>query len=190
MAGSLNKVMIIGNLGRDPELKYTQSGTPVCTLNIATNEKWRDQQGNNQDRTEWHRIIVWDRQGENCANYLRKGSSVYIEGSLQTRKWQDQNGQDRWTTEIRAQRVQFLDGRTQGGQGGFDSPPPPDDYAPMDGGGQYGAPQGNQYGAPQRNQFGGGQQPQKAPQQAPQQSNEDLGPAFPSEASGMDDVPF
>ncbi len=182
MAGSLNKVMIIGNLGRDPELKYTQSGTPVCTLNIATNEKWRDQQGNMQDKTEWHRVIVWERQGENCANYLRKGSSVYIEGSLQTRKWQDQNGQDRWTTEVKAQRVQFLDGRT-GGQGGFDSPPPPDDYgAPMGGGG------GN-YGGSQGGSNFGGQQPQRAPQQAPQQ-NEDLGPAFPSEASGMDDVPF
>lgn len=185
MAGSLNKVMIIGNLGRDPELKYTQSGTPVCTLNIATNEKWRDQQGNWQDRTEWHRVIVWERQGENCANYLRKGSSVFLEGSLQTRKWQDQNGQDRWTTEVKAQRVQFLDGRTQGGQAGFDVPPPPDDYAPpMGGGGSFGGPQGGQPDEQQAQNA-----PQQAPQQAPRQ-NEDLGPAFPSEASGMDDVPF
>ena len=183
MAGSLNKVMLIGRLGRDPELKYTQSGVPVCTLNIATSDRWRDQQGQQQERTEWHRVIVWDRQGENCANYLRKGSSAYVEGSLQTRKWQDQNGQDRWTTEVRAQRVQFLDSRTQDGQPGFDAPPPSDDYAPA--GGQFGGPQGGQFNAPQD-----AQPAQDKSSQAPQQPSEDLGPAFPSEASGMDKIPF
>ena len=105
----LNKVMIIGRLGRDPELRYTQSGSPVASLNIATDESYTDREGNKVDRTEWHRVSVFQRQAENCANYLTKGSLVFVEGSLQTRKWQDQQGQDRYTTEIKAQRVQFLD---------------------------------------------------------------------------------
>ena len=104
----LNKVMIIGRLGRDPELRYTQSGSPVATLNVATDESYMDRDGNKVERTEWHRVSVFQRQAENCANFLTKGSLVYVEGSLQTRKWQDQNGQDRYTTEIKAQRVQFL----------------------------------------------------------------------------------
>ena len=148
----LNKVMIIGRLGRDPELRYTQSGSPVATLNVATDESYTDRDGNKVDRTEWHRVSVFQRQAENCANFLAKGSLVYVEGSLQTRKWQDQQGQDRYTTEIRAQRVQFLDRKGSG----------------------------EQQEGPQRQQRSG--------QQARQ--TEDLGPAFPSEASGMDDIPF
>ena len=105
----LNKVMIIGRLGRDPELRYTQSGSPVASLNVATDESYTDRDGNKVERTEWHRVSVFQRQAENCANYLAKGSLIYVEGSLQTRKWQDQQGQDRYTTEIKAQRVQFLD---------------------------------------------------------------------------------
>ena len=101
----LNKVMIIGRLGRDPELRYTQSGSPVATLNVATDESYTDRDGNKVDRTEWHRVSVFQRQAENCANFLAKGSLIYVEGSLQTRKWQDQQGQDRYTTEIKAQRV-------------------------------------------------------------------------------------
>ena len=89
----LNKVMIIGRLGRDPELRYTQSGSPVASLNIATDESYTDREGNKVDRTEWHRVSVFQRQAENCANYLTKGSLVFVEGSLQTRKWQDQQGQ-------------------------------------------------------------------------------------------------
>ncbi len=128
MAGSLNKVMIIGHLGRDPELRYTQTGTPVATLNIATSENYTDRSGNKGDRTEWHRVVVWERQAETCNTYLKKGSLVYVEGSLQTRQWQDQQGQTRYTTEIRAQRIQFLDTR-RGQQGGqqYDG----DDYQPQ-----------------------------------------------------------
>ena len=118
----LNKVHIIGHLGRDVELRYSQNGSPVASLNIATDESYTDRDGNKVERVEWHRVSVYGKAAENCANYLRKGSLVYVEGSLQTRKWQDQNGQDRYTTEIKAQRVQFLDRRGgdghQGGQQG------------------------------------------------------------------------
>lgn len=112
---SLNKAMVIGRLGKDPELKYTQSGTAVCTMSLATDESYKDKQGNRVDQTEWHRIVVWDKQAENCAQYLAKGRLVYVEGKLQTRKWQDQQGQDRYTTEIVAQRVQFLESKSSGG---------------------------------------------------------------------------
>ncbi|MDL2271615.1 single-stranded DNA-binding protein [Desulfovibrio sp. OttesenSCG-928-I05] len=162
----LNKVMIIGRLGKDPELRYSATGTPMANMNIATDESYTDREGNRVDRTEWHRVVVFQRQAENCANYLAKGSLVYVEGSLTTRKWQDQQGQDRYTTEIKAQRVQFLDrkGSSEGGERSY--------------GGYEDAPQ-----APR----GGGQQ--RAPQR--QQSREDdTGPIFPSEISGMDDVPF
>ena len=106
---SLNKVMIIGRLGRDPELRYTQSGMAVANFNVATDESYTDKDGNRIERTEWHKVTTFQRQAENCAKFLAKGSLVYIEGSLQTRKWQDQQGQDRYTTEIKAERVQFLD---------------------------------------------------------------------------------
>jgi single-strand DNA-binding protein len=105
----LNKVMLIGRLGRDPELRYTQTGSPVANLRIATDESYTDRDGNKVDRTEWHSVVVFQRAAENCAQYLGKGSLVFVEGSLQTRKWQDQAGQDRYTTEVKAQRVQFLD---------------------------------------------------------------------------------
>ena len=193
----LNKVMIIGRLGRDPELRYTQSGSPVASLNVATDESYTDRDGNKVERTEWHRVSVFQRQAENCANYLAKGSLVYVEGSLQTRKWQDQQGQDRYTTEIKAQRVQFLDRKGdaprggQGGPGGYE-----DDYAGGGGSAPRQAPrgqsgQGGGYRGGQRPHGGqgGGQAPQRqAPRQQPQ--DEDLGPAFPSEASNMDEVPF
>ena len=107
----LNKVMIIGHLGRDPELRYTQSGTPVATLNIATDESYVDKDGNKVERTDWHRVVVFQRSAENCSQYLSKGSLVYVEGKLQTRKWQDQQGQDRYSTEIKADRVQFWTAR-------------------------------------------------------------------------------
>ncbi len=176
----LNKVMIIGRLGRDPELRYTQSGSPVASLNIATDESYTDREGNKVDRTEWHRVSVFQRQAENCANYLTKGSLVFVEGSLQTRKWQDQQGQDRYTTEINAQRVQFLDRKgdapreTGGGGRGYE-----EDY-----GAPAAAPRGN---APRGGQTGGARQ---QPQGGRKGMDEDLGPAFPSEASNMDDVPF
>ena len=148
----LNKVMIIGRLGRDPELRYTQSGSPVASLNIATDESYTDRDGNKVDRTEWHSVTVFQRQAETCANYLSKGSLVFVEGSLQTRKWQDQQGQDRYTTEVKASRVQFLDrkGSAESGAGAPDQA-----YSGQGGpqaGGQGGAPRGgqNQGGAPRR----------------------------------------
>jgi single-strand DNA-binding protein len=114
---SVNKAIVLGNLGRDPELRQTASGKAVATLRIATNEQWTDQSGERQERTEWHSVVVWGRQAENCNQYLKKGRTVYVEGRLQTRKWQDKDGHDRYTTEIVADRVQFIGGG-QGGDGG------------------------------------------------------------------------
>jgi single-strand DNA-binding protein len=113
---SVNKVILIGNLGRDPELRYTPGGQPVASFSVATNERWNDRDGKPQERTEWHRIVVWGKQAENCANYLAKGRPVYIEGRLQTREWEDKEGQKRQTTEVVAQTVQFLGPREGGGR--------------------------------------------------------------------------
>lgn len=110
----LNKVMLIGRLGADPEIKYAQSGTPVANLRIATDESYTDRNGQRQDRTEWHTVIAFQRTAEICQQYLHKGSLVYIEGKLQTRKWQDKNGQDRYSTEIRVDRLQMLERRQEG----------------------------------------------------------------------------
>jgi single-strand DNA-binding protein len=121
---SVNKVILIGNLGRDPELRFTQDGRGVANFTLATNERWSDKQGNDQERTEWHRIVVWGKQAETCAQYLQKGRSVYVEGRLQTRDWEDKEGHKRQTTEVVAQRVQFLGGRGNGGPRG-DTPSPP-----------------------------------------------------------------
>ncbi len=122
---SVNKVILVGNLGRDPELRYTQGGQGVCNFTLATNEQWKDRDGNPQERVEWHRIVVWGKVGENCAQYLQKGRSVYVEGRLQTREWEDKDGKKRQTTEIVAQTVQFLGGRGEGAPRGA-SPPPSD----------------------------------------------------------------
>ena len=107
---SVNKAILLGNLGRDPELRHTASGKAVATLRLATNEQWTDQSGERQERTEWHSVVVWGRQAENCSQYLKKGRSVYVEGRLQTRKWQDKDGNDRYSTEVVADRVQFIGG--------------------------------------------------------------------------------
>lgn len=159
---SLNKVMIIGRLGRDPELRYTQSGMAVANFNVATDESYTDKDGNRIERTEWHKVTTFQRQAENCAKFLAKGSLVYIEGSLQTRKWQDQQGQDRYTTEIKAERVRFLESKsriedTRGPR--F----PSEDAAPRTG--------------MQRSAWGKAQEPKTAS-------------PFPPESGGMDDVPF
>jgi single-strand DNA-binding protein len=114
---SVNRVILIGNLGRDPELRYLQSGQAVTTFSVATNDRWTDRDGKPQERTEWHRVVVWGKQAENCANYLAKGRSVYIEGRLQTREWEDKEGQKRQTTEVVAQTVQFLGSRDGAGSG-------------------------------------------------------------------------
>lgn len=118
MARGINKVILIGNLGADPETRYSAGGNAVTNLRLATNESWRDRQtGEQQERTEWHRVVLFSRLAEIAAEYLRKGSTVYIEGRLQTRKWQGQDGQDRYTTEIVANEMQMLGGRGGGGMG-------------------------------------------------------------------------
>ncbi len=123
MARGVNKVILIGNLGRDPEVRYTPNGVAVANITIATSEGWKDKQtGETQERTEWHRIVLFARLGEIAGEYLKKGSKVYIEGRLQTRKWQDKNGQDRYTTEIVADSLQMLDSKGGGGNN-MDSPP-------------------------------------------------------------------
>ncbi len=105
---SVNKVILIGNLGRDPEIRYTSGGTPVANFTMATTERWNDPSGERKERTEWHRIVVWGKQAEIVGEYLRKGRQVYVEGQLQTREWTDREGNKRYTTEVRAQRVQML----------------------------------------------------------------------------------
>jgi len=114
---SVNKVMILGNLGQDPELRSTTSGKAVATLRVATTDTWNDASGQRQERTEWHTIVVWGRTAENCKQYLSKGRAVFVEGRLQTRKWQDKEGHDRYSTEIVADRVQFVGGGGGGGAG-------------------------------------------------------------------------
>ena len=114
----INKVILVGNLGQDPEVKYMPNGNAVTNISIATSESWKDQSGQLQERTEWHRVVMFRRLAEVAGQYLRKGSQVYIEGKLQTRKWQDQQGQDRYTTEIVADNMQMLGGR-QAQEGGF-----------------------------------------------------------------------
>jgi single-strand DNA-binding protein len=116
MAKGINKAILIGNLGGDPEVRYMPSGGAVTSISIATSESWKDKQSNEtQERTEWHRIVFFNRLAEIAGEYLRKGSKVYIEGRIQTRKWQDKNGQDRYTTEIVANEMQMLDSRGAGG---------------------------------------------------------------------------
>jgi single-strand DNA-binding protein len=112
---SLNKALIIGNLGADPEVRYTQSNTALATFNIATTEKYRDANGEMKENTEWHRIVAWGRLAELAQQYLRKGSPVYIEGSIQTRQWEDKEGQKRYTTEIKATSMQLLGSRQDAG---------------------------------------------------------------------------
>ena len=120
MARGINKVILIGNLGNDPETRYMPSGGAVTNVSLATSESWKDKQtGQPQERTEWHRVVFFNRLAEIAGEYLRKGSKVYVEGSLRTRKWQDQSGQDKYTTEIVANEMQMLDSRG-GGQGSYD----------------------------------------------------------------------
>ncbi|MBG0789865.1 MAG: single-stranded DNA-binding protein [Desulfovibrionaceae bacterium] len=180
MAGSMNKVILIGRVGQDPKVSYTGSGQAVANFSVATDEGYRDRQtGQRVERTEWHRVVAWRQQAEFVGNYIGKGRLVMVEGKLQTRKWQGQDGQDRYTTEIVADNIQGLDRAPEGAQAGQQS-------GYQQGGGyqqnNYQQGQQNGYQKPQQNGY---QQPQQ-----PQQQEEDLGPAFPSEASGMDDVPF
>ena len=134
MSRGINKVIIVGNLGADPETRYMPSGSAVTNLSIATSEQWKDKQtGEQKERTEWHKVAMFNLLAEIAAEYLRKGSQVYIEGKLRTRKWQDRDGNDRWTTEVIADEMQML-----GGRGGGGSAPMSSDSGP--GGGSSGGP--------------------------------------------------
>ena len=120
MARGVNKVILVGNLGKDPETRYTAGGSAVTNVSLATTDAWKDKQsGEQQERTEWHRVVFWGRLAEIAAEYLRKGSQIYMEGRIQTRKWQDKDGQDRWSTEIVGNEMQML-----GSRGGGQSAPP------------------------------------------------------------------
>lgn len=122
---TLNKAIIIGRLGQDPEVRTTHGGTRVATLSIATSEKWKDKNGQKQERTEWHRVVAWGRTAEVARDYLKKGSQVYVEGPIQTREWEDKDGQKRYTTEIKALQLTMLGG------GGGKSEPKREDPAPL-----------------------------------------------------------
>ncbi|MCW8127467.1 single-stranded DNA-binding protein [Microbulbifer halophilus] len=188
----INKVILIGNLGVDPETRFTPSGVAVANVSLATSDSWRDKQtGQQQERTEWHRVVFFNRLAEIVGEYLRKGSKVYVEGRLQTRKWQDQNGQDRYTTEIVANEMQMLDSRGGGDQGGFGGGQGAgfqQGGQPQGGGFQQGGQQQDPYAqgrtAPSpmapSNQPGGGQ--------APGQPNQ--APAGGFDNSFDDDIPF
>jgi single-strand DNA-binding protein len=185
----INKVILIGNLGQDPEVRYTQSNTAIANISIATSETWKDKQtGENREQTEWHRCVAYRRLAEICGEYLKKGSKVYVEGRLQTRKWQDKDGVERYTTEIVINDLQMLDGRPGGGQGGG--------YQ----GGQGGA-QGNQGGGYQGGSQGGSQggqgfagnqggQRAAAPQQTQQRPASNEPEPFIPDNDFDDDIPF
>lgn len=163
MAKGINKVILVGNLGNDPEVKYMPSGGAVTNISLATAESWKDKNsGERVDRTEWHRVVFFNRLAEIAGEYLKKGSQVYVEGSLRTRKWQDQSGQDRYTTEIVGSEMQMLGSRT-GGSSDFDQSP---------------APAARQNPRPSNAPQGRPQQPTQAP--APQNNYDDFD----------DDIPF
>lgn len=186
----INKVIIVGNMGQDPEIKYMPNGNAVTNISVATSESWKDQQGQLQERTEWHRIVMFRKLAEIAGQYLRKGSQVYIEGKLQTRKWQDQNGQDRYTTEIVADNMQMLGGRQGGEAGGFQP------NQGMGGGVPAAQNQAPQYQSMPGQQNQGMQQGR--PQQAQQPANQGFGQAPQQPAQPMqepdfdfdDDIPF
>jgi single-strand DNA-binding protein len=171
MARGINKVILVGNLGQDPEVRYTTSGSAVTNISVATAESWKDKNtGEKVEKTEWHRVVFFGRLAEIAGEYLRRGSQVYIEGKIQTRKWQDQNNQDRYTTEIVANELQMLGGAQGGGQGNY-------------GGGQApAAPRANNP-PPQQNQNAQNQGQNQNQGQA-QQSNQ------PSFDDFDDDIPF
>lgn len=204
MARGINKVILIGNLGTDPEVRYMPQGGAVANLTVATSESWTDKATNERkEQTEWHRVVIYQRLAEIAGEYLRKGSKVYIEGKLKTRKWQDKDGVERYTTEIIANELQMLDGRGEGqqqgggmggGQGGYQKPAqqqqsnyqqqaPQQNYQQQQGGYQQQAPQQQSSSYQQRpaqQQQGGYQQPQQQQQRAPMEPPIDFD----------DDIPF
>ena len=136
MARGVNKAIILGSLGQDPDIRYTAGGAAVANISIATNEQWKDKEsGEMQERTEWHRVVFFGRLAEIVGEYLRKGSQVYVEGRIQTRKWQDKEGKDRYTTEIVANEMQMLGSKSGGTTASFDQSPQPQQSAPATSGG-------------------------------------------------------
>jgi single-strand DNA-binding protein len=188
----VNKVILVGNLGNDPEVRYMPNGNAVANLSIATSESWKDQQGQLQEKTEWHKVTMYRRLAEIAGEYLKKGSQIYLEGKLQTRKWQDQQGNDRYTTEVIADQLQMLGGRNEsggggqsgGGQGGYQQSPQGSQNNQGSQNSQSGYQQG---GGGQSNQGGGYNKPsQQSPQQAPQKTPPMAEPDFDFD----DDIPF
>ena len=178
MTRGINKVILVGNLGKDPEVRYTADSRAIANITIATSEQWKDKNtGQTNEKTEWHRVVMFNRLGEIAGEYLKKGSQVYIEGKLQTRKWQDQNGQDRYTTEIVANEMQMLGGRGGGG-GSADYNDAP---AQQQGGGMQQQSSYQQQGGGAAPRQGGGMPPQQQSNSAPPTSNYD---------GFDDDIPF
>ncbi|MFK8012636.1 MAG: single-stranded DNA-binding protein [Marinicellaceae bacterium] len=180
MSRGINKVILVGNLGQDPDVRYTTSGAAVTNISVATSESWKDKNtGEDVVKTEWHRIVFFGRLAEIAGEYLKRGSKVYLEGKLQTRKWQDQNNQDRYTTEVVANEMQMLDARQSGGQGQF-------------GGGQApAAPRANN--PPQQNQGqnqNNFQQNNNQGQQNQSQNNQQSSQQAPAFDDFDDDIPF
>ncbi|MBL7716816.1 MAG: single-stranded DNA-binding protein [Bdellovibrionales bacterium] len=170
---SVNKVILVGRLGQNPEVRYTPSGAAVANFSVATNESWTDKSGQKQERTEWHRVVVWGKLAELCQQYLSKGRQAYVEGRLQTRQWQDKDGQTKYTTEVQAQTIQFLGaGAGAGAEAG-----------PRQSSGQsFGGPSagGADFGAPAHGSFSGGDQnfgqasPQRGPLSEPSFTEDDI----------------
>jgi len=171
----INKVILVGNLGNDPEVRYMPNGNAVANLSLATSESWKDQQGQQQERTEWHRITMYRRLAEVAGEYLKKGSQIYVEGKLQTRKWQDQQGNDKYTTEIIADNMQMLGGGRTEGQGASSGYQKPQNSHANNSQPQSAPP--NQGGYSNSNSA-----PQNSPQPAPRMSEPDM--------NFDDDIPF
>jgi len=186
MARGINKVILIGNVGQDPEVKYMPSGGAVTNISVATSETWKDKNtGQPQERTEWHRVVFFNRLGEIAGEYLKKGSKVYVEGALRTRKWQAQDGTDRYTTEIVASEMQMLDGRGDNAGGGYNQDA------------QYGGGQNFNQGGGNPGGYGGGQAPQSQAAPRPNQGGFNQQPpahSAPQQPAGFDsfddDIPF
>ncbi len=185
MSRGVNKVILVGRLGNEPDVRYTAAGLAIATISLATNSSTKDRQtGEWRDETEWHRVIFFDRLAEVVKQYLHKGSQIYVEGRLRTNKWQDQNGQDRYTTEIVAREMQMLDSRNA--DAGYGAPGGNADYGAQNAG--YGA-QNTGYAAPPVNQ-GMGQPAPPVTQQAPPSPPENMGQPSPPPASGTSDKSF
>lgn len=194
MARGVNKVILLGNLGQDPEMRQTQAGKAVANISIATSESWTDKQtGQKQEKTEWHRVVFFDRLAEIAGQFLKKGSKVYLEGKLQTRKWQNQQGVDQYTTEIVCNEMQMLDGKSDNQGSGQQPAQQPQPYQQQQ---NYQQPQQQQmpYQQPMQQQAPAQnyQQPMQQPQQAqPYQQQQQMPPQAPASGDAFeDDIPF